>query len=328
MKSEREPHLSLKAMFKEVGVSQKLIVDGAKAQVAGKARELCTQSSCNVIELEKNTPFANLAERYIQILKNGSKADMVKSDSPMVFWCYCIERRAMIQNASAKDNYLLKGSVPHSVMTGEMTDISNLCNFNWNEWVKFRKPNEPYPYPTEWLGRWLGPAPSKGNAMSQHVLTESGEVLPVQTLRRLAPSEIASPTEVNKWNKMDEKIRKHYGDSRKVPETWVQHRKKPDDPDQIDGPEYIEPNEQPISTYYEDDKVGKAHEQPEVDDIPDLDLYLNAEVLLPQDGEYMRTARVIGRATDTDGDPVGTYDANPILNTRVYEVMFLDGSIQ
>ena len=62
--------------------------------------------------------------------------------------------------------------------------------------------------------------------------------------------------------------------------------------------------------------------------MPDLDLYLNAEVLLPQDGEYMQMATVIGRATDSDGVPVGSYDSNPILNTRLYDVMFPDGSIR
>ena len=115
---------------------------------------------------------------------------MVKADSPLILWDYCIERRAAIENSIAKENYQLKGSVPHSVMTGELTEISNLCNFKWYEWVKFRKTGEQYPYPTEWIGRCLGPAVSKGNAMSQNVLTESGEVLPVQTLRRLTPSEL------------------------------------------------------------------------------------------------------------------------------------------
>ena len=220
MRSEKDLHHSLKSLFKEVGVPMKLIADGAKAQVAGKARVLCERANCSVIELEKNTPFANRAERYIQTLKSGSKADMVQMDSPLVFWDYCIERRAKIENSIAKENYLLKGSVPHSVMTGEMTDISNLCNFKWYEWVKFRKPGELYPYPTEWIGRCLGPATSKGNAMSQHVLTESGEVLPVQTLRRFTPSELASPIDTAKRERMDQIIRKRFGDSKHVPNDW------------------------------------------------------------------------------------------------------------
>ena len=149
---------SLKTTFKEIGVPSKLIVDGARAQVQGKARELCDHENCDIVELKKNTPASNRAERYIQTLKTSSKNDMNESDSSIVFWCYCVERRAMVENACAKDNYLLKGSCPHSMMTGEMTDISNLCNFKWYEWVKFRKPGEQYPYPTVQLGRYLGPA--------------------------------------------------------------------------------------------------------------------------------------------------------------------------
>ena len=46
-------------------------------------------------------------------------------------------------------------------------------------------------------------------------------------------------------------------------------------------------------TIYEDESTCKANKQPETDDIADLDLYLNAKVLLPQDGEYMKAARVL-----------------------------------
>jgi len=42
----------------------------------------------------------------------------------------------------------------------------------------------------------------------------------------------------------------------------------------------------------------------------------------------MRAARVIGQAKDTDGNVKGRYDTNPILNTRVYDVIFPDGSVQ
>ena len=324
MKSERDIAHSLKSTFKEIGVPAKLIADGARAQVKGKTRELCDQANCDIIELEKNTPASNRAERYIQTLKNSSKKDMTQSDSPIVFWCYCIERRALIENCCAKDNYLLKGSCPHSVMTGEMTDISHLCNFKWYEWVKFRKPGEQYPYPTEQIGRCLGPAINKGNMMSQHVLTETGEILPTQTLRSLTQNEIESPTEKEKRKRMDDVIRRKYGDSKSVPDNWIKRRKKPSDIDQYQAP--ADNNEEPM--YYEDEKSGKAHALPEADEIPDLDQFINAEVLLPQDGEHMRAAQVIGRATDMNAQPVGEYNSNPILNTRVYDVMFPDGSIQ
>lgn len=37
---------------------------------------------------------------------------------------------------------------------------------------------------------------------------------------------------------------------------------------------------------------------PDVDDIPDYDQFLNMEVLLPQNGEHLRAAKVIGISVD------------------------------
>ena len=67
---------------------------------------------------------------------------------------------------------------------------------------------------------------------------------------------------------------------------------------------------------------------PDVDEIPDYDKYVNADVLLPKDGEYLQSARVVRRMTGDQGNPVGRYHHNPLLDTRVYEVMFGDGSKQ
>ena len=50
-------------------------------------------------------------------------------------------------------------------------------------------------------------------------------------------------------------------------------------------------------------------------------------VLLPR-GEGVEHGKVIGRKCDQDGRPVGNSNANPLLNTRVYEVEFQDGYIQ
>jgi len=36
---------------------------------------------------------------------------------------------------------------------------------------------------------------------------------------------------------------------------------------------------------------------------------------------------VLGQSTGSDGDPIGEYDDNPILNTRVYDVLFPDGIV-
>ena len=66
---------------------------------------------------------------------------------------------------------------------------------------------------------------------------------------------------------------------------------------------------------------------PEADDISDYDLYLHAEVALPH-GNQIQHGTVIGRVKDKDGNVMGHYNPNPILDSRVYEVMFPDGTIR
>ena len=54
------------------------------------------------------------------------------------------------------------------------------------------------------------------------------------------------------------------------------------------------------------------------------DVLINAEVMLDH-GESAVLARVIRQAVDSDGNVIGSWDSNPILNTLVYECEFDDG---
>ena len=141
--------------------------------------------------------------------------------------------------------------------------------------------------------------------MCQHVLTDKGNVMPIQTLRRLTPSEINSPFELTKRKEFDSYIRKRHGDPMKSVEP------EPIDED-YNWEQYCEENSNIL----------------DVDEYADYAAYINSEVLLPQDGEHMRAARVIGTVLDDDGREKGRYDPNPILDTRVYEVMFPDGAVE
>jgi hypothetical protein len=84
-------------------------------------------------------------------------------------------------------------------------------------------------------------------------------------------------------------------------------------------------NETPVSEPIDDPNIKEADEY---EDYHDYDEYLGAEVLLPQNGEYMKSAKVVSRALDSDGKPKGSFNRNPILDTRVYEVMFPDGEMR
>ena len=71
--------------------------------------------------------------------------------------------------------------------------------------------------------------------------------------------------------------------------------RKPGDPAQHED-ELFESKPEPLPNnffVYKDEHMGKAHGIPEADDIPDLEMYINHIVLLPQNGEHMLAARVI-----------------------------------
>ena len=127
---------TMKIYFKEIGVPPDLIADGARDQVQVEALRLANQSGYQIVELDKGTPDTNRAKRYIQMLNNETKLDLVDSDSLMVFWCYCMERRAQIINTTVRENYPFQQETLHSKITGRPCDISDLCRYGWYKWVK------------------------------------------------------------------------------------------------------------------------------------------------------------------------------------------------
>ncbi len=70
-------------------------------------------------------------------------------------------------------------------------------------------------------------------------------------------------------------------------------------------------------------------EMPEADayDAQMYGQYISAEVMIPK-GDTLIPARVIGRKTDRDGNPIGIGHSNPLIDTRIYEVQFPDGHME
>ena len=78
-------------------------------------------------------------------------------------------------------------------MTGETGDISNPCEFEWFQWVMYYEPTECYPNGKPQIGRWLGPAPDVGTAMTYKILKSNGWMVHRGTVRAWTPKEVANP---------------------------------------------------------------------------------------------------------------------------------------
>ena len=128
-----------------------------------------------------------------------------------------MERRARINNLTAKDLFSLHGSNTYTSLTSEEGDISALCKYSWYEWCYFREHRELSPFNREVLGRILDPATGEGNEMAQWVLEANGQVVPRCTVCLLHADELHSPQDIKKRDIFDALIEKRWGTSGSPP---------------------------------------------------------------------------------------------------------------
>jgi hypothetical protein len=74
-------------------------------QKSREAKEFCNDIGTTLRALEEGTPLSDKAELHIGLFKEAVKQDMKKSDYPMVFSDYCLQRRARIHNLTAKSTF-------------------------------------------------------------------------------------------------------------------------------------------------------------------------------------------------------------------------------
>jgi hypothetical protein len=322
MKKESEYPLALKLFAKEVGAPNILVCDGSKTQNQRDVKTFLTQIGTTLKTLEAETQWANRAELGVGLIKESTRKDLRDSGSPIVLWDYCMERRALIYNVTSKKLFQLHGSNPHTVTFGTQADISNFCNFGWYEWVYYRDQSASYPFQKECLGRCLGPAKNEGNVMANWILTQRGQVIPRRSIRRLTKDESSGSNEVEaaKRAAYTADITSRLGDSVKLPRTPLPHQIEPD--------WNVEPygdDETPTNEPFEADLVDAGGRPLMLTSLTDA--LINSEVLLDKD-DSTAIARVVRRAVNSQGKVIGAWDANPVLNTLVYECEFDDGTVK
>ena len=94
-----------------------------------------------------------------------------------------------------------------------------------------------------------------------------------------------------------------------------------------DSGDFITVSNTPNFTPYIDHEGNEQQKMTEVDGFDNYDQFIESEVLLPKNGVEMSTANVISRVKDKDVKVKGKYHKNPILDTRVQDVIFPDGVI-
>jgi len=80
---------------------------------------------------------------------------------------------------------------------------------------------------------------------------------------------------------------------------------------------------------FEQELIEPDSTAPIIDEIANdaYDELLHVEPMIHHDGQKLRT-RIVGRKHDADGNPIGQYNDNPMLNSRIYLAKFPDWHIQ
>jgi hypothetical protein len=269
-------------------------------------------TGCHIKQTEPHTQSSNMGEGAVRELKKGVGRQMLRSGCPTWLWNDFIIREAYVRSHTSLDIYGLEGQVPESKIKGEKVDISTIAEYAWYEWFKFRDTAANFPVSKIQLGRDLGASIDIGPAMTRKILKKNGMVMYRSSVRSLTQDEIQSPTELKERQEFDIAIEEKFGSAMNKDDFQ-------DDPDYAD---FVTPTFE----CYEDDEVPPSN-MPDIDDIKKehdvntYDQYIGARGRVPI-GNEIKSGKVIRRKRELDGTVRGRANANPMLDTRNYEIEF------
>ena len=97
------------------------------------------------------------------------------------------------------------------MVTVNTTDILDLVEFGWYQWIYYRDATTSFNLPEEELGKYLGPSKNVGSKISTWILKQNGEIVSRTTLCTLTDSELVIETEKAKRNVFTKDVNKMLG---------------------------------------------------------------------------------------------------------------------
>ena len=313
---------SLGHFIHEYGVPEKLTFDGAAIQVGDNTKfmQYIRKHYINFHVSSPRRPNENPVEGSIREIKKRAYRIKSKYNVPDSLWDFLITYICETGNICANSSKYSEARTPLEIITGETPDISEYVDFAFYSWVTFRQNAG---LGEMELGRWLGVSHRVGMMMPYWILPGSGipiSCVTVQKLTYLAQQTI-------EWKEHMEDFSRGLEDKFNAKTSTISVSDDPDVQNNIfdinnESPEFIEEYNRVI------DNSAVLYAEDELQDEPQMEeSYLNMELGIRRNGESdMINATVKRRAVDSDGLPVGQYNDNPLLDSRVYEVEYSDGT--
>ena len=316
MDSKKKAGNALRLFCQEFGAPEKLTFDGSKEQTK-KGTEFMKQIRTHNIDYhicEPDLHNQNPVEGAIREVRRKCYRIMVRNRVPQKLWDYGMKWVTDTSALTFSSARSLDGGIPLNEVTGETPDISEYLDFGFYDRVWFKdnaglSPNEP--------GRWLGVSSRTGRLMCYWILNQRGAVISRSTVQRVTNLELSTSSVKDIFDNFDKKIHHKLKNEERG---YVGNKPNPDD--WADLMEDDEDFRDEFANVYNDSGVPEADEfTPEVLE----DTYVNMEVALPRKDDGSTFAKVTKRLRDANGIPIGVANDNPILDTRVYEVEYMDG---
>jgi hypothetical protein len=171
---------------------------------------------------------------------------------------------------------------------------------------------EPSTFPDETrnMAKWIGVAHRVDQAMCYWLLPASGIPIARTSIQKITPEELETTLVKDQLNAFTESLNDKLN-VLTLPEAF-----------QFDLEDRYEEDIEP------DQPLEPQAMSPEIEDIKadSYDELLLTEPLLEKDGVLVR-ASVIEQKRDVNGNLIGNYNSNPVLNTRIYIAEFPEGRI-
>ena len=299
-----EAGFSLQEFLQDIGIPRHIHTDVAKEMTLGTWQKVCKEAGIKTSTSEPYSPWQNRTEVEIRELKRHVRRLMSRTQTPKQLWDFCTLYTTDLRNRIVRPLRQQHGRTPYEILTGNTPDISEFLEFEWYQPVWYYEPTA-FPEQRKHLARWIGVAHRVGQAMCYWLLPESGIPIARTSIQPIASDEINTDT----FREILSKFNQQIGDKLKMTNDPIQGFQlyREDIDEDLDN-DIIEPDP-PLNT--EEDV---------------FDQLLLAQPLL-NTAEGKLKAKIIGRKRDEDGNVIGTYHNNPILNTTVYLAEFPDGTI-
>ena len=324
IRKKEESHLSLDRLFRAIGFPEAIVPDYAKELTLGKFLRKAQQAQVAIHPIEPYMHNLRPAEDCIRELVRLYSRTMVAMNVPAPLWDRCMIWVAEIRSHMNLGHPEQGGQVGATCITGTTRDVSHIANFGFYEWIWYHTPKETGEPTRMRLGRWCGPSFDVGDVLCNAVLNSKGSILHKTSVFPLKPEETSSEEIKQMKHDWDMELKAKLGD-----------RVKGLTESDIESDKYFRPHWDPVIPEYQKyedlDKPAEDTFEPPPDietaDPAEIDRWTSARIRTMR-GDTPVLGTVKGRKRGPDGEFIGTWESNPILDTSVYEVELDDGSIE